>query len=150
MRKALLVTLIMMVGLLFTTEVFAQQIRRGCWGRADRYNRLYDPDTVTTISGTVEDIDYFTPAEGMAQGVHVQLRQTTGEATEVHLGPRWYIDNQDIEIREGDFIQVTGSRIMFEGEPVIVASSVQMDGEVLRLRDREGYPLWAGWRAQPY
>ena len=149
MKKTLFAGLVLFIGLAFTADAFAQTMRRGCWGRADRYNRLYNPDTVMTISGTVTDVDYFSPGEAMAQGVHLLLRQPTGELTEVHLGPRWYMDNQDVIIREGDVIQVTGSRITFEGEPVIVASEVRMDGQVLRLRDPQGYPLWAGWRYQP-
>ncbi|RJP25899.1 MAG: DNA-binding protein [Candidatus Abyssobacteria bacterium SURF_5] len=148
MKKAIIAGFAIIIALAFTADASAQQMRRGCWGRADRYNRLYDPDTVVTVSGTVTDIDYFQPSAGMAEGVHLFLRQPDGTPTEVHLGPRWYIENQDISIDEGDFVEVTGSRIMFEGEPVVIASSLRMDGQVLRLRDRQGYPLWAGWRRE--
>jgi hypothetical protein len=149
MKKAGVAGLIVLIGLALTTGAFAQQMQRGCWGRSDRYNRLYNPDTVVTINGTVTEIEYFTPAEGMSQGVHLLLRQPNGAVAEVHLGPRWYLDNQDVRINEGAAIEVTGSQIDFEDQPVVIASTVRMDGQVLRLRDRQGFPLWAGWRRSP-
>ena len=87
-------------------------------------------------------------ADVFAQGVHLLLRQPGGETTEVHPGPRWFTENQDIMIDEGDSIDVRGSRIFYEGEPVVTASAVRMDGQVLRLRDEQGIPFWAGWRRQ--
>jgi hypothetical protein len=149
MKKILVAGLVLVFGLALASDAFAQQVRRGCWGRADRYNRLYNPATVETISGTVTDVGYFSPAEGMAQGVHVLVRQPDGQTVDVQLGPRWYLDNQDITIKEGDPITVTGSRVTLNGEPVIIASEVRLNNEVLHLRNRQGYPLWAGWRSEP-
>ncbi len=149
MKKSLLASLIVLFALTLSADVFAQTLNQGCWGRADRYNRLYNPDTVGTISGPVTDIEYFTPAQGMTQGVHLFLRQQSGEITEVHLGPRWFLDNQDFRIQQGDSITVTGSRVSFNGHPVVIASEVTDNGQILRLRDEQGYPLWAGWRQEP-
>jgi hypothetical protein len=39
--------------------------------------------------------------KGMSSGVHLVLR-TSRETISVHLGPEWYIENQDIKITPKD------------------------------------------------
>jgi hypothetical protein len=117
----------------------------GGWGPASNYGRMYDPKTVVTLQGEVLSVDTFTPSKGMTPGVHLMVK--TAEGTEsVHLGPEWYISGQDIKVAEGDKIEVTGSRITFDGKPAIIAAKVTKSDEVLRLRDESGFPAWAGWR----
>ena len=50
------------------------------------YQRMYNPATVETISGTVESVDKITPMRGMYYGIHIQLK-TDKETISVHLGP---------------------------------------------------------------
>jgi hypothetical protein len=61
----------------------------------------------------------------------------------------WYIENQDAQINSRDRIEVTGSRITFDGQPAIIASEVRKDGQILQLRDESGRPAWAGWSQYP-
>jgi hypothetical protein len=81
----------------------------------------------------------------MSYGVHLVVK-TEKETISVHLGPGWYIENQDVKIAPKDRITVKGSRIMFEGKPAIIAAEVKKDDEVLTLRDASGFPAWSGWR----
>ena len=106
---------------------------------------MYNPKTVETLSGEVISVDQITPEKGMAHGVHLTLK-TEKETISVHLGPQWYIERQDTEIKAKDMIQVKGSRITFEGKPAIIAAEVKKGDEVLKLRDEKGFPYWAGWR----
>jgi hypothetical protein len=106
---------------------------------------MYNPKTVETLSGEVVSVDRITPEKGMAYGVHLMLK-TEKETVSVHLGPQWYIERQDTEIKTKDSIQVKGSRITFEGKPAIIAAEVKKGDEVLKLRDEKGVPYWSGWR----
>lgn len=147
-RSFLLAGTLLLAGMLFPASTFAQQGRgSGGWGANSSYNRLYDPATVETLRGTVERVDRFAAQRGGTYGIHVLL--STGEETvPVHLGPGWYIENQEAQIRKGDELEVTGSRITFEGRPALIAAEVKRGSEAFRLRDRNGFPAWHGWRRQ--
>jgi hypothetical protein len=117
----------------------------GGWGPGSSYNKMYDPKTVETISGEVTGVDLITPAKGMSRGVHMNVKTDKGTVS-VHLGPSWYIENQDVKIQPKDNVEVKGSRITFDGKPAIIAAEVKKGGEVLKLRDTSGLPVWSGWR----
>jgi hypothetical protein len=119
--------------------------RGGGWGRNSPYNRLYDPKTVETREGEVTAIEYHTPRNASGRGVHLVLK-TGEEAIPVHLGPEWFIENQDTQIEKGDQVKVTGSRVTYQDKPVIIAREVEKGDEVLQLRDDDGFPRWAAWR----
>ncbi len=72
--------------------------------------------------------------------------KTEKETISVHLGPAWYIQRQDMKIVPGDKVEITGSRITFEGKPAIIAAEVKKGTEILKLRDENGFPVWSGWR----
>jgi hypothetical protein len=72
--------------------------------------------------------------------------KTEKETISVHMGPAWFIENQDIKIAPKDKIEVTGSRVTFSGKPTIIAAEVKKGGEALKLRDESGFPVWSGWR----
>lgn len=117
----------------------------GGWGMGSAYQRLYNPATAETISGTVESVDKVVPMKGMYWGVHIILK-TDKETVPVHLGPSWYIERLDMKILKGDTIEVKGSRITFEGKPAIIAGEIRKGDQTLSLRDANGIPVWAGWR----
>ena len=117
----------------------------GGWGAAGQYQRLYDPKTVETLKGEIEKIERITPLRGMSAGVHLLLK-TDKESVSVHLGPEWYLDNQDLKLEPKDKIEVKGSRVMVAGTPALIAAEVIKADQVLKLRDESGLPLWAGWR----
>lgn len=117
----------------------------GGWGMGGAYQRMYNPSAVETIAGEVVSIDKMTPTKGMSYGIHA-LVKTNKETIPVHLGPGWYLERQDTKIVKGDAIEVKGSRITYQGKPVIIAAEIKKGDVVLKLRDDNGYPVWAGWR----
>ncbi len=135
--------------LLFTTESFAQRGMGGKggggWGMGAAYGKMYNPKTVETISGEVVSVDKITPKKGMSYGVHITVK-TDKETISVHLGPGWFIENQDIKIEPKDKVEVKGSRITFKGKPAIIAAEVKKGDDILILRDENGFPAWSGWR----
>jgi hypothetical protein len=140
---------IMMFGFVTGPTAFAQQggMRKGGggWGHGSSYGKMYNPETVEKIRGEVVSLDKMMLMKGMSHGIHAVIK-TESETISVHLGPEWYIDNQDGRIEPGDTIEVKGSRITFDGKPVIVAAEVKRGDEVLVLRDKNGIPVWSGWR----
>jgi hypothetical protein len=117
----------------------------GGWGMGSKYQSMYNPATVETLSGTVESVDKVTPMKGMHYGIHLTLK-TDQETVDVHLGPEWYIERQDAKIEKGDTIEVKGSRVTISGKPAIIAAGVKKGDSTLMLRDTNGIPAWAGWR----
>ncbi len=117
----------------------------GGWGHHSQYGRMYDSNNLTTVSGEVVSVDTFTPRSGMSGGMHLMLK-TDDETLDVHLGPAWYLQNQDIQIQPEDKIEVTGSKVNFAGQPAMMAASVKKGDTTLMLRDDSGFPVWHGWR----
>jgi hypothetical protein len=133
----------------FAAESFAQKGMgwkgSGGWGMGTAYGKMYNLSTVETISGEVVSVDKITPAKGMSYGIHMTVK-TDKETISVHMGPGWFIENQDIKIEPKDKVEVKGSRITFESKPALVAAEVKKGDEILKLRDDNGFPAWSGWR----
>ncbi len=145
MKKAgLLLAVLGIMGLLWAGGA-NDQTRRGWggWGPGERYGRLYNPATVETLSGEVTRVDRFMPGRGMGYGVHLNLKTAT-ETIDVHLGPSWYVEQQGLVFAPGDKVEVTGSRITYQGKPAVIAREVKKGDKVLQLRDAQGVPAWAG------
>jgi len=102
--------------------------------------RMYDPSTVVTVSGTVTGETRVDRGRGH-KGVHLTLKTADGE-TSVHLGPDSWVDRQKVKISKGDAITVKGSKVTLEDGPAIIAQSVTKGGETLVLRNSDGVPVW--------
>ncbi len=110
--------------------------------------RNYDAKTVETVAGKVVSVEKTNPPAQRGYGVHLML-QTEKETIEVHLGPARYVEKQSMKIAAKDTITVTGSRIIVDGKPAIIAAQVKKGDEVLKLRDENGVPAWSGGRRGP-
>ena len=152
-RSTVVAVAVTVVAILFTTNSFAQVGQgykwrgSGGWGMGTPYQRMYDPDKVEIIKGTVEAVETVAPMKGMHRAVTLIVK-TDKETIPIHLGPEWYIERLDIKILKGDTIEVRGSRVSFDGKPIIIAAEIKMEkGEhIIVLRDDAGIPVWAGWR----
>jgi len=120
---------------------YAQSMRGGAYqGQGPRF---YDKNTVTTISGEVVSVETLQPRrQGMSGLISVNLKTSSGTFV-VHLGPAWYFDNHNFKVEKGDHITVTGSRVTFNGQTIIVAAEVKNAKTSLRLRNDDGFPLWS-------
>lgn len=144
MKRLVIMSLsILITGLLVSVPLYAQG-GRDAKNVRQQYYRMYDFNTVETIEGTVAEVIYRSGKIAGMQGVEIKVK-TSSTTIPVHLGPRWYIEQQE-PVKESDRITVTGSRITFEGESVLVASKVQRGEMALQLRDQQGFPVWRGWR----
>jgi hypothetical protein len=115
----------------------------GGWGHKSQYQRMYDAQTVTEIEGIVESVEEITPTSGMSHGIHLKVKTET-DTVNVHLGPVWFIERQDMKIEKGDTVEIKGSKITFNGAPAIIAAEVEKGDTELKLRNENGVPVWAG------
>jgi hypothetical protein len=109
-------------------------------------SKLYQDREAHTIRGVVQDIKTV-KLENDEQFLQVSLK-TPDEVVNVHLGPDWYMTEQiqHIEIIKGRELEIIGSGNVVAGTPVFVASEIRDDqrNERLRLRHRDGTPVWSG------
>lgn len=117
----------------------------GGWAADGTYGRLYDSKALVTIHGTITSLQEVTPMRGMGAGVHLLLK-ADAETLDVHLGPVWYLEAQDADLKVGDAIVVRGSRVQIDQRPALIAVEIKRGDDVLVLRDADGVPRWAGWR----
>jgi sporulation protein YlmC with PRC-barrel domain len=113
----------------------------------DPYKKIFDSKTIKTISGRVIRIDDVTE-----YGFGLQMRLTVfvdeKDIVPVYLGPAFYLVGpwQAKHFKLGDKVTVSGSQVAVKGEPLMIAMTVKIGNEVLRLRDQEGIPAWIGWK----
>lgn len=146
MKKKFVFGLILSAVLLIVSGVtYSQGMGGGGWGMNSKYGRMYNPKTVETVKGEVISIDRITPVKGMNYGVHMKVKLEK-EDISVHVGPGWYIENQEMTFSSGDKVEIKGSKIIFDGKPAIIAAEITKGDDVLKLRDENGFPYWSGWR----
>ena len=122
--------------------VFAQ---RGGGGYGRRMP-MYDPKTEITVKGTIQEVKQY-PGRGGSTGTHLMLK-TSEETIEVHVGPSWFLSQQQIEFAKGNEIEVTGSKVKLYGKDALLAREIKKDGKVITLRNAQGVPEWAARRRQ--
>lgn len=107
---------------------------------------VYNPKTEATVAGIVRGIE---PAKltGKPQPVYLKL-QTQTETLTVFLGPNWFVAQQGMRLEILDRVEVTGSRVSFQGKPGLIAREVKRGEQVMRLRDEAGKGSW-GKRGEP-
>lgn len=129
---------------LFAALTLAVAVAVAAQGPMQKMAPRFDPGTVESIKGTVEEVKLLSFGRGrMGGGVH--LRVNTGKETlEVHLGPSFYLEDNDFEVETGEKVEVTGSRVTMAGQPALLAREIRVGEYKLELRGEDGTPLWAG------
>ncbi len=128
-------TLVMFSALmLFASSAFSQ-------GMGQRRS-FYDQSTVTTITGTIQSVDTLTGRRGNSHMIALTVKDSSGTVS-VSIGPSFYLDEQKISFKAGDMVEVTGSRVQFNENEVILAAQVKVGGKTYTLRDDSGRPVWA-------
>jgi hypothetical protein len=112
-------------------------------GKGDESGGQYNPKTVVTVSGIVVSKTRPSVQQGLPYLVYLTLDSEEGQIT-VFLGPNLYVDQQPVKIKALDRIQVTGSKVMWGGKPVILAAEVKKGDQILKLRHPNGVPVWSG------
>jgi hypothetical protein len=139
--------LVIFVSLALTGPALAQPGGGGMGMGGGMGGRLYNPQTVTTVTGQVEKWEDL-PSMGMGAGQGMKFRGITLKTDQgslmVHLGPAWYLDEKKFAVQAGDTVEATGSKVTLNNQPALIAREVTVQGATLKLRDDQGLPLWRG------
>lgn len=138
----IVVAAVCVIGLLGQGDVLAQAGQ----GQGRGGGTPYDTKTEATFTGAVDAVENVTPpGKGRRNlgGTHIRLR-TEKETVEVHLGPTAFLRDQQAEIAKGDAVDILGSRVVVDGESVVLAREIKKGGRTWMLRDASGRPAWAG------
>lgn len=98
---------------------------------------VYDPSTESSVSGTLAQ-----PPERGRMGLYLSVQESSGQMLDVRVAPRAYLKDRGFSLDQGDELEITGSRVMVRGAPVLIAREVTKQGRTLPVRDRDGRPLW--------
>jgi hypothetical protein len=98
------------------------------------------PAALDFLEGAVTEVNYLrgaTPEEAM-----VEIKVASGQKQAlVRLAPSGFLRDKEIEVQAGDAIQVSGYRATgLDGERLI-ATTVVLNGRLVRLRDDRGRTL---------
>ena len=116
-------------------------------GMGRRASPMYDVMTETTITGTVESVEAVVGMGG--RGCHAQggthlVVNIEKEPITVHVGPTGCLAETAITFAKGDSVEVLGSRVTINTEPVLIARQIKKGDMTWTLRDASGRPLWSG------
>jgi hypothetical protein len=120
----------------------------------------YDAKTEATFKGTVADVKTGRSALHRLIQIHtlgqvqtgvqekqVLLNTDTG-TVEIELGPTTFLNAKKVEIRKGDTLEVTGSRVAIGESHVVLAREIRNGDTAWTLRDATGQPLWSPVQTQ--
>ena len=110
-------------------------------GRRLHYSTLFNPGTVSTVSGEVVRMEHAFSGSGADYCVHALLKTPQGDITAI-LAPKGYMKEKGLTIAPKDRVTVTGSLISVLGKPFILAMEVEGD-RTMKLRAANGRPAWA-------
>ena len=139
----ILLSTFLLVGV-FAAVVLAQPQAKCPVSKAWPMGRMYNPKTVETLDGKVESLETVS-ASRMDIPPRVLLKlKTSQETVTIYLGPKWYLEKQKAKLSPGDYIQVKGSRITMDNNPVILPNTITKGSVVMQFWDEQGSPQWRG------
>lgn len=113
-------------------------------------------EETVSFSGTIEAVEEFslTPTEAERPGetrplgeaeeepmaLHLQMQTEDGTTEILHISSPQALEDQNIDLTEGEDIQVEGYRTRFLGEPVIEVTQVTIDGQTIDLEPQARQP----------
>ena len=110
----------------------------GAWGIGTPYQGLKKSGKAAKIEGKVLSMRDLTPYEGMEPGYELKVDTGGGKEVDVHLGPRWFLLQNDVNLTKGAPIVVVGVTVRFEGEPTLLANEIVQGDKRIILNDTGG------------
>ncbi len=99
----------------------------------------YEKSSEVKIKGVVADVK--TDADS---NVHLTVTSDKG-ALDVMVAPQKFLNEMEITFAKGDSVEILGSQLTVEGNPVMLARELTRKGDVMVMRDEKGKPVWVGW-----
>jgi hypothetical protein len=102
----------------------------------------YDKATEAVFKGVVQEVrERHCPVSG-SLGEHFIMKLTDGSTIEVHITTVKFMKDFDFSFAKGDVVEVTGSKVKFEGVDTILAREIKRGNDVFAFRDKDGNPVW--------
>ena len=101
----------------------------------------YDPATEAKFKGTIDDIKEVPNSCLGDTGLHLMLKTGDG-IQEVQVAPVDFLKFMDITFAKGEEIQVIGSKVTVNGNPLILARTITRNNNDVAVRDKQGAPAW--------
>ncbi len=115
--------------------------KSGEWERNTASRDLFAAGSATTVTGTVLSTNKLGVGPD-GEGVQVRVSTGDGDLT-VHMAPRWFILENDLNLTRGERLNIVGVKIQFNRKPVIMATEVEQRNRKVILRDlATGQPRW--------
>ncbi len=101
----------------------------------------YDPATEVKIKGVIAEVkDFECPVSG-GIGAHITLKAGDKNVL-VHIALSKFLKDYEMSFAKGEEIEVLGSKVMMDGEEVILAREITRGQNTFMFRDNKGKPLW--------
>jgi hypothetical protein len=84
--------------------------------------------------------------DSMHPGMAIVVETKTRGRVHVHLGPVWYLERQEFELKPGDEVGIKGMCDKKNEKMDVIAYELTHGDYVLHLRDSQGRPNWEAWR----
>ncbi|MEJ2726310.1 MAG: PRC-barrel domain-containing protein, partial [Deltaproteobacteria bacterium] len=110
------------------------------------YLQMFNPKTVETVTGEIVKAENLVPQPELEEGTRLIIHSGAKKFLLVQLGPPWYIDGERNRLKPGTKVTATGSLVTVDDTPLMIATMLEVGNEKLKLRDKEGNPIWVGWR----
>lgn len=109
----------------------------GAW--EDLYGEMFNPKTIDTVTGEILKIQYY-------EEIMLTIYTDAKKPVLVALGPAGYFEGQRKALKPGNKVTVTGSMIIADDTPYLIATKIKEGNEEMQVRDKEGRPIWMGWK----
>ncbi len=106
----------------------------------------YNLATEVNITVTIEDVREVPKREAL-DGIHLSVK-SKNDNFDVYVGPTAFVRLFDVTFKKGDEMELTGSRVNFQGEDLVLGRELRLGHVTLILRDKTGWPNW-DWNRPP-
>lgn len=77
-----------------------------------------------------------------AKSVDLMIKLKNGGTAFVELGPKIYFDAQALRLTKQDGLKIRGSKVMVNGESLILCQELRHNGSKIAFRTEDGRPFW--------
>jgi len=98
------------------------------------------------VSGRITRLRVETFSMHMEPGLALEVQTPDKGVVHVHLGPLWFLERQEADLKPGDEVTIQVFCSKLEGQERLLAGEVEHKNHKLVLRDPQGVPYWEAWR----
>lgn len=136
MKKRIFLATLLVIGILAGIYSDAQSDK-------DRFGggrKMFDVRDAETLSGEVVRISKSKPPMPNGPEMLVLILKTETETISVMLGPGSVLEEQGIQIKAKDRVEIRGVRAEFDGKPAIIATELKKGKITVKLQDKRMPP----------